>query len=160
MHLAGGGYQVALVATDPHSEELIEELAASRPYRCDVKDDRTPASLKIYWAGLGLLVQNYSGTDPALVFIAGQRRNPARMWPTSRAVHNMCMEALGHTSRLWRIDGTYRIEVDSIALDNMSETDFSNYMEGAGHILTSLFGYNPFEEWKKLHPTPAKRGAN
>lgn len=152
MHLAGGGYQIALVATDPHSEELIEELPLGKDFRADIKEDRTKADLKIYWASLGLLVANYSGPQPALITILGHRRNPARMWPTSESVHLMLMEALGHTHKLWRVDGTYRIEVDSIALDAMGETDFKAYLANATHILTELFGYDPVAEWKAMHP--------
>lgn len=88
----------------------------------------------IYWAGLGLMVENFDEQD-------------AQRWPTSRKLHTLLLETQGYVDRLWRIDGTYRIVPDSVAYDNMSDEDFSSYVEKARAFLVTHWGWDPLTQW-------------
>lgn len=147
--LATGATVVALAAADPYSEELIGELFDGEEYTAELKQNRRRGELNLYWAGIGLLVKNYSGPSPAIINIGKRAVDASRMWPTSDYYHEMMMEATGHVTRLWRLDGTFRVNVDSIALKNMDQADFSAYFEHAKAITFGLFGYDPWQAWKE-----------
>lgn len=148
MQLAAGATVVALVPADPYSAELMDELL-DQDYTIDVKQSRQRGELNLYWAGIGQLVKNCSGPDPAFIRLGNRTVDASRLWPTSRKYHDMLMEATGHVTRLWRIDGTFRVDVDSVALDNMEAEEFKAYFESARAITVGLFGYDPWEAWKE-----------
>lgn len=94
-------------------------------------EDRRAGLLRLWWAGLGMLADN----------IDDER------WPTKRKVHNLILEELGFTEKIWRIDGTYRLVVDSIAIDNMEDDDFDRLFEKAKAFCIKHWGWNPWDTW-------------
>lgn len=126
------GYK--LTPADPQSFELIEGLKEGKVYSVEIKQSRSNGSLRLYWAGLALLVHNFSDEH-------------AKMWPTSRHIHEACLEALGYTYKQWRVDKTFRVVVDSIALDKMPDDEFDAMFEKVRVIILGLFGYDPFDTW-------------
>lgn len=100
-----------------------------------VAHDRRQSQNRLYWAGLGLLVKNFDEADE-------------KRWPTSRHIHDAILDALGYKYRLWRIDGTFKVEIDSVAADKMGDEDFDDLFEKARAIVLKLFGYDPWEAWK------------
>ena len=146
--LAAGATVVGLAPADPYSEEILADLFDGETYSVDVKQDRRRGDINLYWAGIGLLVKNYSGVDPAFIRLGAREVDASRIWPTSRKYHDMLMSATGHVTRPWRIDGTFREDVDSIALDNMEQDEFKAYFERARAITHALFGYDPWDAWK------------
>ena len=142
-----------LVPVDGYTAELIDEkLKPGVTYKVTVVNDRSKGGLKIYWAGLNLLHENLPEEDE-------------RRWPTTRSLHNMLMMALGYTTRQYFLDSRsddgvgWRDSVDSIALDNMTETEFKDYHEKATAIIVARWGYDPFQAWKEAHPQAAGTAA-
>lgn len=89
----------------------------------------------LYWAGLGLLVKNFDEDN-------------AEKWPTARHFHDAILQHFGYTYRQWKIDGTFKLEIDSIAFDKMDDSDFEALFEKARGVIVTLFGYDPFDAWK------------
>lgn len=153
-----------LAPADAYSQELINGLKPGKTYKVEIKEDRSRGTLNLYWAGVGLLVNNYSGPGGGLIQVNGRRYNPAALWPTSRKYHQMLMKATGHVERVYWIDRSlpggigWRDEVDSIALEAMEEDEFNAYFEQAQAITFSLFDWNPWDQWKLDHPLPNAQG--
>lgn len=89
----------------------------------------------LYWAGLGLLVKNFDDDN-------------AEKWPTARHFHDAILQHFGYTYRQWKIDGTFKLEIDSIAFDKMEDPDFEVLFEKTRGVVVTLFGYDPFDAWK------------
>lgn len=142
--LPGGGVLYALVAADPFSEEMLNELSMDKPYKIDLKSDRSRGKLNEYWAGLALLHKNLSDEEEAL-------------WPTVRKLHNALLDAFGYTTREYKIDGSYRTVVDSVAMDNMDEQEFVDLFERVASLVVKRWGYDPWEAWKRLKDDEAAR---
>lgn len=102
----------------------------------EIKPDRTRGDLRLYWAGLGVLHDNLDEDD-------------TERWPTKRKLHDTMMDALGFVHKVYRLDNSYRLETDSIALDNMSEEDFKSVMEMVRAAVVKRWGYDPWDEWTK-----------
>jgi hypothetical protein len=155
---------IRLSPVDYVSEEAMRSLKRGKKYKVEVREDRSRGDLNVYWAGIGLLVRNYSGPGGAVCRINGRRYDPRALWPTSRSYHEMLMKATGHMKKKYFIDRDkpggigWTEEVDSIALDNMEDEAFKNYCEMAAAITVELFDFDPFEEWKKQHPLPNAKG--
>jgi hypothetical protein len=94
-------------------------------------EDWRSGQMRLWWAGLKLLVD-----------ALGDER-----WPTTRKMHNLILEELGFTERIWRIDGSYRNEVDSIAIDNMEDEAFEALFERARVFCLANFGFDPWQQW-------------
>lgn len=94
-------------------------------------EDRRAGNLRHWWAGIGLLLEN---TDD-------------ERWPTKRKLHNLILEELGFTEKIWRIDGSYRLVVDSIAIDNMEDDDFDRLFEKARAFCLLHWGFDPWQMW-------------
>lgn len=94
-------------------------------------EDRRAGNLRLWWAGIGLLLEN---TDD-------------ERWPTKRKLHNLILEELGFVEKIWRIDGSYRLVVDSIAIDKMEDEDFDRLFEKARAFCHEHFGFDPWETW-------------
>jgi hypothetical protein len=94
-------------------------------------EDRRAGLLRLWWAGLGMLAEN----------IDDER------WPTKRKLHNLILEELGFTEKIWRIDGTYRLVVDSIAIDNMEDDDFDRLFEKSRAFCVEHWGWDPWQTW-------------
>lgn len=99
-----------------------------RPARAE---DWRSGQLRLWWAGLKLLVD-----------ALGDER-----WPTTRKMHNLILEELGFVVRVWRIDGSYRNEVDSIAIDSMEDDAFEALFERARVFCLANFGFDPWQQW-------------
>ncbi len=155
---------IRLSPVDYVSEEMIRGLKRNKKYKVEIREDRSRGDLNLYWAGIGLLVQNYSGPGGAVCKINGRRYDPSRLWPTSRSYHEMLMKATGHMKKKYFIDRDkpggigWTEEVDSIALDNMSDEDFKSYWELAQALTVELFDFSPWEAWKEAHPLPKTKG--
>lgn len=144
IRLAKGGFMTVLVAADPYSEEVLSELEDHLKYRVDIKSDRRKGDLNLWWAGIGLLHYNLSEEEEAI-------------WPTTRKLHNAILDALGYTEREYKIDGSYRVVVDSVALDNMDQSTFSRMFEMARAVTVKRWGWDPWEEWKRIKDEEAAR---
>lgn len=90
---------------------------------------------RLYWAGLGLLVQNLDEEN-------------AEKWPSARHFHDAILQHFGYTYRQWKIDGTFKVEIDSVAFDKMDDGDFATLFERARGVTVNLFGYDPWDAWK------------
>jgi hypothetical protein len=100
-----------------------------------VAHDRRQSQNRLYWAGLGFLVKNFDEEDE-------------KRWPTSRHLHDAMLDALGYKYKLWRIDGTFKVEVDSVAFEKMDDADFDDLFEKVRAIVFRLWGWNPWDAWK------------
>lgn len=127
----------ALVPADPYSAELLDGYKNKHQLKVDIRSDRSRGKLNEYWAGLGLLVANFDDEDK-------------ERWTDSKKLHKTMMEALGYSERVYRLDGTYRMEVDSVALDNMDEETFLEVFERIRAAVVRRWGWDPWDEWKKL----------
>ena len=67
-------------------DELLDQ-----DYTIDVKQSRQRGELNLYWAGIGQLVKNCSGPDPAFIRLGNRTVDASRLWPTSRKYHDMLM---------------------------------------------------------------------
>jgi hypothetical protein len=124
-----------LVPDDPWSEETIRALPKNVALKVEIKADRVPETMKLYWAGLGhLLKTTFSAEDQA-------------MWPTTTHLHRSIMEKLGYVERFYRLDGTYRLEVESIAMNKMSETTFRELFERVKMAVQEVWGVDPWADW-------------
>ena len=132
------GYR--LVPADPQSYETIETLKENKTYSVEIKESRSRGESNLYWAGLGVLVENFDDESE-------------KKWPTTRHYHNALLEHLGYTYRQWKVDGTFKVEIDSVAFDKMSDEDFKALFEKARAVTVQLFGYDPWDEWLKLRGT-------
>ncbi len=121
---------------DPYAAELADAIPKDtrlngRFTRPIGADDRRAGLLRLWWAGIGLLHEN----------IDDER------WPSKRKVHNLILEELGFTERIYRIDGTYRLVVDSIAIDTMEDDAFDVLFEKAKALCVKHFGFDPWQTW-------------
>ena len=132
------GYK--LTPADPQSFELIEGLKEGKVYSVEIKESRSRGELNLYWAGLGLLIENFSDAH-------------RQMWPTARKYHEGMLDGLGYTYRLWRADKTFRVAVDSIALDKMTDEEFKVLFETVREITQRLFGWDPWDRWLEMRGT-------
>lgn len=132
------GYK--LTPADPQSFELIEGLKEGKVYSVEIKESRSRGELNLYWAGIGLLIENLSDED-------------TKKWPTSRHYHEAMLDSLGYTYRLWRVDGTFRSVIDSIAIDKMGDADFKVLFEKVRAITEQLFGWSPWDKWLEIRGT-------
>lgn len=123
-----------LVPIDAWAAEQLDALPEGKDLSVRVAQSRSRGKLNLWWAGLGLMVENLP-------------EHQQRMWPTARALHEALLEALGFVHKLWRVDGTFRIQVDSIALDNMEEEEFNEVFERGRALCVAICGYDPFETW-------------
>ena len=126
--------QGRLVPIDAWAAEQLDAIPNGKDLSVRVTQSRSRGKLNLWWAGLGLMVDN----------LPDHQRD---MWPTARALHEALLESMGFVHKLWRIDGTYRVQVDSIALDNMDEEEFSEVFERGRAICMQIAGYDPFETW-------------
>jgi len=137
--------QGRFVPVDAWGAEQIDALPRDVEYALSYTRPATATGKRNwYWAGLGLLVENFSDEHRA-------------KWPSARKVHNMLMEAMGYVDRLWRVDGTFRIEVDSVSFDKMDDAEFSELFETARSIVAPLFGYDPWSKWMDARPPKGGR---
>lgn len=126
-----GGFYPA----DPYTAEIMDTIPEDgKRFAVDLKEDRSKGELAFYWAGIGLLVNNF--TDEA-----------REKWPNSERFSKALLEATGHSTRWWRLDGTYTDRADSIALNKMEAAEFETYFETARAMVVSMFGYDPWDLW-------------
>lgn len=145
VQLAGGAYVTVMVAGDPYTDEQLEGLTPGQVYKAELKTDRSRGDLNLYWAGLGLLQKTALSEEEDL------------HWPTSRHLHEMLLDALGYTIKLWRVDGTYRKVVDSIALEKMDDADFKILVERVKAVVLARWGIDPWSEWKAIKDNEAAK---
>lgn len=129
-----------LVPENPWSLELLEGFPEGKPLSIELKASRSKGELNLYWAGLAVLIDNFSEADE-------------KKWPTPRHYHEAMLEALGYTYKLWRIDGRFRVMIDSIALDKMDDDDFKALFEKVRALTQRLFRYSPWDSWLEMRGT-------
>lgn len=122
---------------DPWSAGEAELIPENVPMMAEIKPDRTRGDLKLYWAGLGLLHDNLDDDDRV-------------RWPVKRKLHDTMMDALGFVHRIYRLDNSYRLETDSVALNNMSEEEFKVVLETMRAAVVKRWNYDPWDAWGKL----------
>lgn len=126
------GYRLAPL--DARTAELIYlTLKPGKRYKITVANDRSRGQLNLYWAGLALLKENLP-------------EDMEGRWPTTTALSKMLLEALGYTRTEYYKDREVQV-ADSIALDNMDATAFSEYFERARALVVALVGFDPWAEW-------------
>lgn len=128
------GNSLRLVPADPYSAELLDKLDRRKIYNVDVGEERKRGKLNLYWAGLALLHENLTPEQD-------------KLWPTARKLHEAFMEELGYVTKRYRIDHSYKIEPDSIALDQMQEEEFSVVLERAKALAVAVWKWDPWAEW-------------
>lgn len=128
-----GTGNLRLAPADAYSAELLEGLRREKFYNLTISEERSRGRLNHWWAGIGLLREN----------IDDER------FPTSRHLHHAILEELGCVTRFYRIDGTFKTEADSIALDAMSEEEFEEIFERARALAVSEWGYDPWQLWQQ-----------
>lgn len=135
-----------LVPENPWSLELLEGFPEGKPLAVELKTARSRGELNLYWAGLTVLVDNFDAADE-------------QRWPTARKYHDAMLDSLGYSYKLWRLDGTdldgnpiysFKNQVDSVALDAMSDEEFKVLFERVRGITVKLFGYDPWDAWKQM----------
>lgn len=128
-----------LVPINAWSSEQLQSLPENvdlnaRVTRASPKESRRHGTNAMYWAGLGLMVENFDEEDE-------------KAWPTSRKLHNLIAEELGYTTKIYRIDRSYRLEVDSVAFDAMTDDEFEVFVEKARAWMVAHFGWDPVQAW-------------
>lgn len=118
----------ALEIADTYLRGSVLDGHFKRPAKAE---DWRSGQMRLWWAGMKLLVD-----------ALGDER-----WPTTRKMHNLILEELGFVERIWRIDGSYRNEVDSIAIDNMDDDAFEVLFERARVFCLANFGFDPWQQW-------------
>lgn len=134
-----------LAPIDAWSEEQVLALPQGITFNVRTTEDRSRSELNLYWAGLGYLRE--TAVDDL-------------KWPTTRKLHRTIMEALGYVERIYRIDGSYWVEPDSIALNEMEDAEFKTYFERAKTFVWLNWHVDPWAEWLKekqaSNPRPAR----
>lgn len=123
-----------LVGIDAWASEQIEALPRDKDIKVVATTFRSLGRLGWWWGGLALAVDNFSDED-------------RERWPTSRKLNDAILEALGFTEKLWRVDGTYRLSVDSISFEAMTEDEFKEVFALAEQLAIKLWDYSPWEAW-------------
>lgn len=121
----------ALRPLDPWSMERLCVYAEGVPLGITITSAKRRGKNGLYWAGLALLVDNIE--DP--------------QFPTSRKLHEALLDHLGMTTKLWRIDRTFREVPDSIAFDSMEDAEFDIYFERAQQTIVDRWKWSPFDAW-------------
>lgn len=129
--------EAGLFPVEPWTAERLESFREGEDLGVTAVSGKRKGALNWYWAGLGTLLENLDDPD-------------RKLWGTTRKLHNLIMEELGYVTRVYRIDRTYRIEVDSIAFEAMPDDDFLELFERARQLIVDWKGYDPFLEWKRL----------
>jgi hypothetical protein len=119
---------------DAWAAEQVDALPFDKDLSVRVTLNRSHGRLNWWWAGLGLMVDNLPD-------------HQRKMWPTARKMHNAILEALGFVERIYRIDGTFRTEVDSVSFEAMDEEEFIEVFERGRALAIGIVGYDPFELW-------------
>lgn len=126
--------QGRLVPIDAWAAEQVDALPRDKDLTVRVTTSRSNGRLNLWWAGLGLMVEN----------LPDEKR---KMWPSARKMHHALLEAMGYVERIYRIDGTFRTEVDSVAFENMEEDEFIELFERGRALCIEIVGFDPFELW-------------
>lgn len=120
-----------LVTVDWYSSEKLEAYPEGVDLSVRITSSKRIGALNWYWAGLGLFCENTED----------------ERWPSSRKMHETIMEELGFTTKIWRIDGSFRVVTDSIAIENMGDDEFAIVFEKARAFIVLHFNYDPWEIW-------------
>lgn len=127
-------YGKFLKPADAWASEQIDALPRNKRLNARITEQRSLGALGWYWAGLALLVDNLDDAE-------------ATRWPTSRKMHKLILEELGYFEKVYRIDGSFRTEVDSIAFDEMDEPEFRIVFEKARAFVLKHWGWDPWQTW-------------
>lgn len=104
--------------------EMIRAFPEGERMRVEVRTGRIPSKLRFYWAFLREVVK------------------ASECAPHEKALHQMIKLRTGFTDDI--IMGGYIIKVPaSIAFENMDETTFGVFLEGAIRFIASEFGITP-----------------
>lgn len=129
-----------LVPIDAWAEEQLRDIPLGVSLNVTAKEaagerSKRRSKNQLYWAGLGLASENIED----------------RRWPTARKLHKLLMEELGYTTKFYRIDGTYKEEVDSVRFDEMPDPEFFDYFDRAQVWFAANFDFDPWKQWMKEH---------
>lgn len=141
--LSQGGH---LVPADAYAAEQIETLP--RGARLNVqwtvarggRDDEHTGQLRFYHAGIGLLFERAIGYDTDT--------------PTPRHLRQRIMKEIGFYVAIPQANGTIRKDAESMAMDKMELEDLKICLELSRTYCVDHFGFDPWQEWAKLHPFP------
>lgn len=125
----------ALYPTDPWSLEQMCAYKEHTPLGVTITNARRLSRMGLYWAGLGLLVENIDD----------------KRWLTTRKMHDALLEEMELVEKVYRIDGSWRTVPDSIAIDNMDDEEFEKVFETARSIVVGKWGWDPWTRWMEEH---------
>jgi hypothetical protein len=130
-HKAG---EVGLFPTEPWADERMSSYPMNASLGVTITNFKRAGKMGWYWGGLALLLENLDEASQL-------------QWPTTRKLHNMLMEELGHTEKIYRIDGSFRVVPDSIAIDNMDDPTFEAFFERVRAFMVEHWGDDPWQMW-------------
>lgn len=128
--------EIGLFPTEQWAEERMYSYPLNAPLGLTITNFKRIGKMGWYWGGLGLLVENIDDDR----------------FSTTRRMHDAILTALGMTTKLYRIDGSWWDVPDSIAVDNMDDAEFEKFFERARQLMVDLWGADPWQMWKDERP--------
>lgn len=125
-----------LVPIDAWASEQIDALPAGKDLWVRVTQVRSNSQLNLFWAGLGLVVENFD-------------TEMARKYPTTRHLYRAMLIDLGYCDVLYRVDGSVMVVENSVAFESMEQDDMNLLMDRAAVRFIEWIGYDPFEAYIK-----------
>ena len=114
-----------LVAVDDDGRDIMRKLSFHKPIMVDVKQKRSVHQHRLYW---GLIRKVHDNLPERL----------DSMWPRPENLSKAILERLGYTDEIYGLDGKVFKQVQSIAFDNMDHTEFSEFMDQAIQLITTV----------------------
>lgn len=124
----------SLVTIETYGLEKLCSYPEEQILNVTITSAKRMGKLALYWAGLGMLLENLNELEE-------------QHWPTTRHLHIMLMQELGFVEKLWRIDGTFKIVPNSIAIDAMDDDDFDRVLERCRQFVVDAKGFDPWDMW-------------
>jgi hypothetical protein len=128
--------QGRLVPAHSFAAEQIDALPNGKDLWVRVTQVRSNSQLNLFWAGLGLVVDNFD--DEML-----------RKYPTTRKLYRALLIDLGYAETLYRIDGSVMIIEDSVSFEAMEQDEMNRLMDRAAVRFVEWIGYDPFDAYIK-----------
>lgn len=139
-----------LVPIDPASQEAILKLRPFVIYHVvpevpEGQREEHRQALGFYMAGIGLLADNLDDVGPG------------RKWPTKDHLRKHFLRALGYANPVYRRDGSYTTEPESMAMDAMPIEVLRELTEQSRAYAIETWGYDPWLSWSDEHKTEQHR---
>lgn len=126
------GYSI--VGADPWAEEEIAKLPFGKAFTITVSEDRSLPQNNLFHAGLALAQHNLP-------------EELDRQFPTPTHLKKAFLIALGYAEPIYRIDGSFYMEADSVAFSAMNAEDFTAMFDRAKVLAVEWLGYDCWQAW-------------